>query len=331
MAKDKKTEELLKKLEEGVEAFMISDRFKDYLRTMARFTNYSINNQILIALQRPDATCCAGYRAWQTKFGRQVKKGEKAIYILAPVTVKYKETVPVKDRPDEYEEVEVKMLRFKVTAVFDQSQTEGKELPQLHIHESDGKIEHYEEILSAIIKAVDLPIEFKEIKTGALGFYVPKEHRIVIDKDLNQMDMIKVLLHEVCHSICHNKKAMEEEKKSTPRKELEAEGSAFVLFSKLGLDFDFESNGSSFDYVGVWSSRTDKKEFYESMETIRNTVDGLYKAIIKELPKELVPAVDIGEDAGSLDLEENVEQTEITAEKPEKSRHFGSRSRTKAK
>ncbi len=87
MAKDKRTEELLKKLEEGVEAFMTSDRFKDYLKTMAKFTSYSINNQILIALQRPDATCCAGYRAWQTKFGRQVKKGEKAIYILAPVTV----------------------------------------------------------------------------------------------------------------------------------------------------------------------------------------------------------------------------------------------------
>ena len=331
MAKDKRTEELLKKLEEGVEAFMTSDRFKDYLKTMAKFTNYSINNQILIAMQRPDATCCAGYRAWQTKFGRQVRKGEKAIYILAPVTVKYKEMVPVKDNVDEYEEVEVKAVRFKATSVFDVSQTEGRELPQLSIHENDGVVEHYDEILSAIINAADLPIEFKEINTGALGYYVPKEHRIVIDNRLNQMDTIKVLLHETVHSQLHNKSEMEKEKKSTPRKELEAESVAFVLFSRLGIDFDFESNGSSFDYVGIWSSRTDKKEFFESMETVRTTVDKLYTAIIKELPKELVPAVEIGENAGTLDLEENEEQTELIAEKLAKSRHLesGSKARTK--
>lgn len=215
---DEKTKQAFEIIEQGVKDVYSSDSFKQYLSCLSRFHNYSLNNTLLILAQKPDASLVAGYRAWQTNFNRHVDKGEKGLMILAPIT--YKED-RLMNKVDENGNVEldetglpvqeqrqVNVTRFKTTTVFDISQTSGDPLPSL-IHDLTGSNNEAKAIIQSVRSICTIPIEFKtetedlNLMTGAKGYYSPKEDKIVINKDLEDLQIAKTLIHEYAHSILH--------------------------------------------------------------------------------------------------------------------------------
>ena len=192
--------ELTEKLEEGVKAVFESDRYKEYLQCMSKFHNYSINNCLLIAAQYPSASAVAGYRSWQKNFGRQVKKGEKGIKILAPC--KYKVETDEKDENGDPKLME--LTGFRVVTVFDLAQTEGKELPSIGADELAGDVKDYEKIFKALVSISPVPVRFEEIEGGAKGYYHDGEKRIALQSGMSEAQTIKTLLHEVSHATYHS-------------------------------------------------------------------------------------------------------------------------------
>ena len=216
MLQDEKTKQAFEMIEQGVKDVYSSDSFKRYLSCLSKFHNYSLNNTLLILAQKPNASLVAGYRAWQTNFNRHVDKGEKGLMILAPIT--YKED-RLMNKVDENGNVEldetglpvqeqrqVNVTRFKTTTVFDISQTSGDPLPSL-IHDLTGSSNEIKAMIQTIQSVCIIPIEFKtetedlNFMTGAKGYYSPKEDKIVINKDLEDLQITKTLIHEYAHSI----------------------------------------------------------------------------------------------------------------------------------
>ena len=207
--------EITDKLEQGIKELFESERFKEYLRTMSKFYHYSFSNTLLIAMQKPEATYVAGYTSWQRNFDRQVMKGEKGIKILAPAPYKAKEErekidpstqKPVLDADGKpvTETVEVMRPAFKVVSVFDISQTDGKELPDIIVDELSGSVENYAAFFEALKQESPVPISFEDIPGGAKGYFSPIENRIAIQEGMSEIQTIKTAIHEIAHAKLHS-------------------------------------------------------------------------------------------------------------------------------
>ena len=269
---------ILKSLETGVENIFTGDKYAQYLQTMSKFHRYSFNNTLLIAMQRPDATLVTGYRNWQS-MGRQVKKGEKGITILAPAPIKRKREQEILDQNNKplldgngkpkTEEVEVLIPRFKPTTVFDISQTDGEPIETLAPEELTEAVADYELFMKAITEVSPVPIRFDEIEGEAKGYYHSVDKEIVIQKGMSDSQTIKTAIHETGHARIHDKDLMAEQgiEKDRLTKEVEAESVAYCVCSAFGVD----TSEYSFPYIAGWSSGRDMKELKTSMDTIRKT------------------------------------------------------------
>jgi len=290
--------EITDKLEQGIKELFESERFKEYLRTMSKFYNYSFNNTLLIAMQKPEATYVAGYTSWQRNFDRQVMKGEKGIKILAPAPYKAQEERekidPVTQKPvigadgkAVTETVEVLRPAFKVVSVFDVSQTDGKELPDIIVDELKGTVENYEAFFDALRQESPVPISFEDIPGGAKGFFSPVESRIAIQEGMSEIQTVKTAIHEIAHAKLHavkpDEKAAPEDKKDRHTKEVEAESVAYTVCQRYGI----ETSDYSFGYIAGWSSGKETKELKSSLDTIRKTAAEMIEGIDAKL-KELV-------------------------------------------
>lgn len=211
-----KVQEITDKLEEGLKELFESEKYKTYLSTMSKFHNYSFNNTLLIAMQKPEATLVAGYKAWQKNFERHVNKGEKAIRILAPAPYKIKEE---RDKLDpvtgemmfdengmpQREQVEVTIPAFRAVSVFDVSQTDGKPIPELEAQELLSTVERYEDFVQALMNVAPVPIGFEDIPGDSKGYFHTEEKRIAVQENMSESQTLKTMVHEVAHSMLHNK------------------------------------------------------------------------------------------------------------------------------
>ena len=272
--------EITERLEQGVKDIFTSEMYTKYLLTMSKFHNYSFNNTLLIAMQRPDATLVAGYNAWKNKFNRYVKKGEKGIQIIAPAPVKEREerekidkdtglTVLNESGEPEIEVVERVIPRFRVTTVFDYAQTDGEPLPTLEVNELTARVRDYTLLKEAIEQVSPVPIRFGEIEGNAKGYYSHMDKEICVRADMGESQTIKTMIHEVAHAMLHDSDQMKQrgEEKDQLTKETEAESIAFTVCSALGID----TSDYSFPYVASWASGKELKELKDSMDTIRLT------------------------------------------------------------
>ena len=299
--------EITERLEQGVKDIFTSEMYTKYLLTMSKFHNYSFNNTLLIAMQRPDATLVAGYNAWKNKFNRYVKKGEKGIQIIAPAPVKEREerekidkdtglTVLNENGEPEIEVVERVIPRFRVTTVFDYAQTDGEPLPTLEVNELTARVKDYTLLKEAIEQVSPVPIRFGEIEGSAKGYYSHMDKEICVRADMGESQTIKTMIHEVAHAMLHDSDQMKQrgEEKDQLTKETEAESIAFTVCSALGID----TSDYSFPYVASWASGKELKELKDSMDTIRLTAtDFLEKleAAVAERNVEHITAMEYAE------------------------------------
>ncbi len=278
--REEQLKEITERLEQGVAEFFNSEHYAEYLKTMSKFHTYSFNNTLLIALQKPDATLVAGYQAWQSKFNRHVKRGEKGIKIIAPVPVREKELREKRDeltdevvlRPDgepEMEEVTHIIPRFRVTTVFDVGQTDGDPMPDLGVEDLTAGVENYDIFMEAVTRISPVPIRFDEIGSGAKGYYSSADKEIVIQSGMSQSQTLKTAIHETAHAKLHDMDYMSEEgiRKDQMTREVEAESVAYTVCQQFGID----TSEYSFPYVASWSSGKSMPELRSSMDTIRHT------------------------------------------------------------
>lgn len=300
-----KLKEITDRLEQGISELFESDRYKEYLSVMSRFHNYSFNNTVLIAMQKPDASLIAGFNAWKNEFGRNVKRGEKGIRIIAPSPFKVKKEMekidPKTQRPvigrdgkPVTEEREVTIPAFKVVSVFDVSQTEGRELPNLAVDALTGDVDKYKDFFAALEKTSPVPVGFEKIEGGAHGYYHLEEKRIAIDEGMSELQTLKTAIHEIAHAKLHdidlNAPIKEQADRPDRRtREVEAESIAYTVCQHYGLD----TSDYSFGYVAGWSSGKELTELKNSLETIRSTaaeiigsVDGHFAELQKAQGKE---------------------------------------------
>ena len=287
-----RVQELTDKLEQGLQDLFNSDSYRNYLATMSKFHNYSFNNTLLIAMQKPDATLVAGYKAWQKNFERHVNKGEKAIRILAPAPYKIKEERdkidPVtqellldKDGNPQKEEVEITIPAFRAVSVFDVAQTDGKPIPELAAKELLSDVEGYQYMIRAVEAISPVPIELEEIAGDSKGYYDREAKRIAVQENMSESQTLKTMIHEVAHSKLHSKEVEQDEqmKKDRNTKEVEAESIAYTVCQHFGVD----TSDYSFGYIAGWSSGRDTKELRSSMDTIRRTASELITGIEEQL------------------------------------------------
>ena len=257
-----KVKEITDKLEEGLKELFESEKYKSYLTTMSKFHNYSFNNTLLIAMQKPEATLVAGYQAWQKNFNRHVNKGERGIRILAPAPYKIKEERdkldPVtgevmldKDGTPQTEEVEIKIPAFRAVSVFDVSQTDGEPLPELEAKELLSTVEGYEDFINAITYVAHAPIGFEDIPGASKGYFNIEKNRIAVQEGMSESQTLKTMVHETAHSMLHNKEVNKEDilapAKDRNTKEVEAESIAFTVYNHFSIDTSDYSVG----YIAV--------------------------------------------------------------------------------
>lgn len=269
--KNEKVKELFNQLEEGVKKVYDSENYKNMLTVMSKFHNYSANNCILILLQCPTATFVAGYKSWQNNFKRQVKKGEKAIKILAPSKRKYTKTET--DENGNESEKEIEYMAFYPTYVFDISQTEGEDLPTV-CHELKGDIDGFKSLFDGIKKATTANVSIGEVDGQAKGYFSPNDNKIVVKAGMEETQTIKTLIHEVAHSILHRKDG-EQEQATHNTKEVQAESVAYIVSNYLGID----TSEYSFGYVAGWSTGKDVKELKESLDVIQKTASKIISCV----------------------------------------------------
>ena len=290
--------EITDRLETGIQELFESERYKAYLTTMSKFHSYSFNNTLLIAMQ--GGQLVAGYNKWRDDFHRNVKKGEKAIKILAPAPFKAKKEVqkldaqgrPVmgKDGKPVTEVQEIQVPAFKIVSVFDVSQTEGEPLPSIGVEELTGSVERYGEFFKALEQTSPVPIGFEDIPGGSHGYYHLTEKRIAIQEGMSELQTLKTAIHEIAHSKLHaiDPEAPAIEQADSPdsrTREVQAESVAYAVCQHYGLD----TSDYSFGYVAGWSSGKDLKELKASLETIRATAHELITTIdghLAELQKQ---------------------------------------------
>ena len=296
-----KLKEITDRLEQGITELFDSERYKEYLRVMSKFHNYSFNNTLLIAMQKPDASLIAGFTAWKNQFQRNVKKGEKGIKIIAPSPFKIKQEMekidpqtqkPVigRDGKPVTEEKEITIPAYKVVSVFDVSQTEGKELPDIAVDALTGDVEQYSDFFAALEKTSPVPIGFEKIEGGAHGYYHLEDKRIALDEGMSELQTLKTAIHEIAHAKLHDIDLNDPKDEQQPRvdrrtREVEAESVAYTVCQHYGLD----TSDYSFGYVAGWSSGRELAELKNSLETIRSAAADIINSIdghIAELQKQ---------------------------------------------
>ena len=308
-------------IEEGIKQLFQTDKYKQYLNTMSRFHRYSVNNTMLIYMQKPDATLVAGFDKWKDKFQRHVGKGEKGIKIIAPVphTVKKsrekldpdtKAPILDKDGNPVMEEVEVKIPQFRVVSVFDVSQTYGKPLPTL-ASDIQGDVKHFEAFMDAVTRSSPVPVRSEPGKGGPDGYFNLDKQEIVIRDGMSQVQTVSALIHEITHAKLHNHYPEEydpldplaEKPKDRRTEEVEAESVSYAVCQYYGI----ETSDNSFGYIAEWSRGRELPELKSSLETINETAN----EIITEIDRNLA---EIMHERG-LDQKK---ETEAPAKEPDK-------------
>lgn len=267
---NKYMEELTELLQTGLEEYATSEKYRDLLRVMSLFHNYSVNNCLLIALQCPHASYVAGYTSWRNNFHRQVKKGEKAIRIISPV--KYKK----KNEEDEEEE----RIGFKSASVFDISSTvqiDSMEPVTIGVEDLQGHVENYKDFLDAFQSVSPVPVDFRLFDGDARGYYSDTEKIIVVQDGMTERQSVKTLIHEIAHAMLHTKEQLQECKKDRKQKELEAESVAYIVCEHYG----FDSEDYSFPYIVGWVGTGFQDILKESMTVIQKTADQIIIGVNK--------------------------------------------------
>ena len=299
-----KLKEITDRLEQGIAELFDSERYKEYLKVMSKFHNYSFRNTVLIAMQKPDASLVAGFSAWKNNFERNVMKGQKGIKIIAPSPYKIKQEMqkidphtqkPIigKDGKPVTEEKEVTIPAYKVVSVFDVSQTEGKELPDIAVDELTGDVDRYKDFFAALEKTSPVPIAFENIEGGSHGYYHLEDKRIAINEGMSELQTLKTAIHEIAHAKLHdidlNAPKDEQPRVDRRTREVEAESVAYTVCQHYGLD----TSDYSFGYVAGWSSGRELSELKSSLETIRsaaaeiiNSIDANFAELQKAQDKE---------------------------------------------
>ena len=295
-------------IERGIQELFQSDKYAAYLRTMSRFHKYSVNNTMLIYMQKPDATLVAGFNKWRDQFERNVMKGEKGIKIIAPTPFKKKieeqkldpdTKLPMLDADGKVimEEKEIKIPMFKPVTVFDVSQTQGKPLPQL-ASDLQGNVQNYEVFMEALRRASPVPIDFKPIRDGSDGFFSLDNQSITIREGMSEVQTVSAVVHEIAHSKLHNNVGAEQQKDRNTE-EVEAESISFAVCAYYGIS----TGENSFGYIATWSKGKELKELRESLETINKTsselitdIDRHYAQIMKEREAEVAVEAPVQEE-----------------------------------
>ncbi|HBF2362405.1 TPA: antirestriction protein ArdA [Clostridioides difficile] len=304
-----KLKEITDRLEQGIAELFDSERYKEYLKVMSKFHNYSFRNTVLIAMQKPDASLVAGFSAWKNNFERNVMKGQKGIKIIAPSPYKIKQEMqkidphtqkPIigKDGKPVTEEKEVTIPAYKVVSVFDVSQTEGKELPDIAVDELTGDVDRYKDFFAALEKTSPVPIAFENIGGGSHGYYHLEDKRIAINEGMSELQTLKTAIHEIAHAKLHDIDLNAPKDEQQPRvdrrtREVEAESVAYTVCQHYGLD----TSDYSFGYVAGWSSGRELSELKSSLETIRSAAAEIINSIDENLA-ELQKAQDKEQTAG---------------------------------
>jgi antirestriction protein ArdC len=297
MAENSKSKERLKEItdsiEQGIQSLFQSDRYAQYLRTMSRFHRYSVNNTMLIYMQKPDATLVAGFNKWRDQFTRNVMRGEKGIKIIAPTPFKKKieeekldpdTKIPVRDADGNIimEEKEIKIPMYKVVSVFDVSQTEGKPLPTL-ANGLTGNVKQYEIFMEALRRSSPVPLAFEAMEPNTDGYFSEKDQRIAIRSDMSEVQTVSAAVHEITHATLHNYEqarlaaAKEDETAKPPKpkdrhtEEVEAESVSYAVCQYYGI----QTGENSFGYIASWSRGKELPELRASLETINKTASGL--------------------------------------------------------
>ena len=319
-----KLKEITDRLEQGIAELFDSERYREYLKVMSKFHNYSFNNTLLIAMQKPDASLVAGFSAWKNNFGRNVMKGQKGIKIIAPSPFKIRQEVekidphtqkPIigKDGKPVTEEKEVKIPAYKVVSVFDVSQTEGKELPDIAVDELPGDVDRYKDFFAALEKTSPVPIAFENIGGGSHGYYHLEDKRIAINEGMSELQTLKTAIHEIAHAKLHdidlNAPKDEQPRVDRRTREVEAESVAYTVCQHYGLD----TSDYSFGYVAGWSSGRELSELKSSLETIRSAAAEIINSIDENLA-ELQKAQDKEQTAGQ---EQTTREGQEAAPQPE--------------
>lgn len=267
---NKYMEELTQMLQTGLEEYATSEKYRDLLRVMSLFHNYSANNCLLIALQCPHASYVAGYTSWRNNFHRQVKKGEKAIRIISPVRYKKKNE----------EDKEEERIGFKSASVFDISSTyqiPDMEPVQIGVSDLQGHIENYKDFLHAFQSVSPVPVDFRLFDGDARGYYSDAEKIIVVQDGMTERQSVKTLVHEIAHAMLHTKEQLQECKKDRKQKELEAESVAYIVCEHYG----FDSEDYSFPYIVGWGGTGFQDILKESMTVIQKTADQIITGVNK--------------------------------------------------
>ena len=319
-----KLKEITDRLEQGIAELFDSERYREYLKVMSKFHNYSFRNTVLIAMQKPDASLVAGFSAWKNNFGRNVMKGQKGIKIIAPSPFKIRQEVekidphtqkPIigKDGKPVTEEKEVKIPAYKVVSVFDVSQTEGKELPDIAVDELTGDVDRYKDFFAALEKTSPVPIAFENIGGGSHGYYHLEDKRIAINEGMSELQTLKTAIHEIAHAKLHdidlNAPKDEQPRVDRRTREVEAESVAYTVCQHYGLD----TSDYSFGYVAGWSSGRELSELKSSLETIRSAAAEIINSIDENLA-ELQKAQDKEQTAGQ---EQTTREGQEAAPQPE--------------
>ena len=304
-----KLKEITDRLEQGIAELFDSERYREYLKVMSKFHNYSFRNTVLIAMQKPDASLLAGFSAWKNNFERNVMRGQKGIKIIAPSPYKIKQEMqkidphtqkPIigKDGKPVTEEKEITIPAYKVVSVFDVSQTEGKELPDIAVDELTGDVDRYKDFFAALEKTSPVPIAFENIEGGSHGYYHLEDKRIAINEGMSELQTLKTAIHEIAHAKLHDidlNAPKDEQQPHVDRRtrEVEAESVAYTVCQHYGLD----TSDYSFGYVAGWSSGRELSELKSSLETIRSAAAEIINSIDENLA-ELQKAQDKEQTAG---------------------------------
>lgn len=290
---NEKVQDLMNQLEQGVAGIYTSEQWKQVLQMQASFHSYSFNNMLLIWLQMPTATRVAGFHTWK-QLGRYVKKGEKGLQIFAPLIKKF-ETEKENETGEMEKITNRKLYGFRIVTVFDISQTEGKPLPNPVVLYEQGDDEEAEKLLKALSEVITIPVSYASktedpiLEGGALGYYTPSRHDIVLRDDLSTYRTLTTLVHEYVHSLLHHKNSNRKEK-TRGQREAEAEGTAYVVCTYFGLD----TSAFSFGYVAQWAH--DDKGI-ELIQEIGNTIQTTARDIIQDIEGKLNKAEQIPQGA----------------------------------
>lgn len=311
-----KLKEITDRLEQGITELFDSERYKEYLKVMSKFHNYSFRNTVLIAMQKPDASLLAGFSAWKNNFERNVMRGQKGIKIIAPSPYKIKQEMqkidphtqkPIigKDGKPVTEEKEITIPAYKVVSVFDVSQTEGKELPDIAVDELTGDVDRYKDFFAALEKTSPVPIAFENIEGGSHGYYHLEDKRIAINEGMSELQTLKTAIHEIAHAKLHdidlNAPKDEQPRVDRRTREVEAESVAYTVCQHYGLD----TSDYSFGYVAGWSSGRELSELKSSLETIRSAAAEIINSIdanFAELQKAQETAQTTGQDKDTFSI-----------------------------